>query len=164
MMNGMMNGGMMSMMGADYLTLTAEQVSKIDSSPASVDREANAVSFKGNNIRVTVYAGSMVFVVEGLANPKLIFPAGSEVTFTIVNIYKLPHTFTITSVPPPYPYMAGMAMMNSPATTMMISPHDASTSTFYASVVSLTARGDWYYMCAVMGHAQRGMFGAIATT
>lgn len=160
MMGGMMNGGMMSMMGVDYITFTAEQVSKIDSSPASVDREANAVSFHGNNIRVTVFAGHMIFMVDGLADPELIFPNGAKVTFTIVNIDNLPHTFTITNVPPPYPYMAGMTMMSSPVTTMMISPRDHST--YYASLVSFTALGNWYYVCAVMGHAQRGMFGEIA--
>jgi hypothetical protein len=59
------------------------------------------------------YSKGDVFVISGLINPTLVVPKGTMVQFTVINLDEgMYHNLAISSVKPPYPYMAMMSSMN----------------------------------------------------
>ena len=57
------------------------------------------------------YSKGDVFVISGLINPTLLVPKDASVQFTVVNLDDgMYHNLLISSVSPPYPYMAMSSM------------------------------------------------------
>src|SRR5215813_15651811 len=65
-----------------------------------------------------------VFVTYGLINPTLVIPKGSSVQFRIINLDDgMNHDLSISSVRPPYPYIA-MSSMQSNGMMSFLPPTD----------------------------------------
>jgi len=104
--------------------------------------------------KVSMYS----FIIEGLINPAIVVSRGSKVTMIAVNVDSdAYHTFTLTRLQPPYPYMAGHLMMGSLPSTGTLPP--SSGGRYAAKTISFIAEYPAYYVCAYPGHAQNGMYG-----
>ncbi len=152
-------------------TLTASEVEKLYSFPSTgvkVDKIANTIEFYSPRVFIPVIAspenGTMYsFGVYGLVNPTIIVSKGAEVTIQLVNMDDdMYHALMITAASPPYPYM-GTMMFNRPAFLNAYIPplpeeKDAEYSQLSTTFIASTA-GTFYYICQVMGHASKGMYG-----
>ncbi len=134
---------------------------------ASVDRAARRVVFHGGLVRLAAVAsapgaGMYRFEIAGLVNPTLVVPAGARVSIDVVNADDdMAHGLVVTS-----PGAAGwMPMMDAwPAFpgTAVWALGESTGAGLHAATEHFTATtpGHYRYLCAVPGHAQRGMAGA----
>ncbi len=99
------------------------------------------------------------FQIDQVENPTLVLPAGATVKFTFVNEIKgFSHSFQVTRVAPPFamfpkiqPVLAGTEL----------SPSPRGRKFPYANFIWHPTAGHYYYVCAIPGHAEMGMYGAI---
>ena len=106
-----------------------------------------------------------VFVIYGLINPTLVIPKGSSVQFRIINLDDgMNHDLAISSVRPPYPYIAMMSSMQSNGMMSFLPPTDEGLAHEYSYTLTLDQSGNLYYLCTYPSHAQEGMYGRIIMT
>lgn len=121
------------------------------------------------------YATDDVFVIYGLVNPTLVVPSGAVLHVTTINLDKdMYHNFAITTIPPPYPYMAMQGMMygqrqqQGPWMTMgpFLPPADYNQGLAheYSYTVTLDGQADLWYLCTYPGHAEAGMYGQMVVS
>ncbi|MGC2681802.1 MAG: plastocyanin/azurin family copper-binding protein [Candidatus Nitrosopolaris sp.] len=123
------------------------------------------------------YSKGDVFVISGLINPTLVVPKGATVQFTVINLDEdMYHNLAISSVKPPYPYMAMMSSMNgmmasnwkgdmntgfSPITMSFLPPTNHGLAHEYSYTLTFGQSGNLWYLCTYPSHAQDGMYGKI---
>ena len=125
------------------------------------------------------YSKGDVFVMYGLINPTLIIPKGASVQFSVINLdddhY---HNLLISSVSPPYPYMAMMSSMGTmssnsedgvqsnppPVMASFLPPVDHSSAHEYSYGLTFDQSGTLWYVWTYPEHAQEGMYGKIIVT
>src|SRR5215469_1279115 len=111
------------------------------------------------------YSKGDVFVIYGLINPTLIIPKGSSVQFRIINLDDgMNHDLAISSVRPPYPYIAMMSSMQSNGMMSFLPPTDEGVAHEYSYTLTLDQSGNLYYLCTYPSHAQEGIYGRIIMT
>ena len=111
------------------------------------------------------YSKGDVFVIYGLINPTLVIPKGSSVQFRIINLDDgMNHDLAISSVRPPYPYIAMMSSMQSNGMMSFLPPTDEGLAHEYSYTLTLDQSGNLYYLCTYPSHAQEGMYGRIIMT
>ena len=124
------------------------------------------------------YSKGDVFVISGLINPTLVVPKDASVQFIVVNLDDgMYHNLLISSVSPPYPYMATSSMgINSsypqgsfhsnPSLTMtsLLPPVEHSSAHEYSYRLIFDQVGSLWYFCTNPSHAQEGMYGKIIVT
>jgi len=111
------------------------------------------------------YSKGDVFVIYGLINPTLVIPKGSSVQFRIINLDDgMNHDLAISSVRPPYPYIAMMSSMQSNGMMSFLPPTDEGVAHEYSYTLTLDQSGNLYYLCTYPSHAQEGMYGRIIMT
>ncbi len=99
------------------------------------------------------------FKVDHVTNPTLEFLAGATVKFTFINrVMGFSHSFEITKTPPPYPMFP---KVQPPLAGTALSPPPKSDESAYAQFTWHPAAGHYYYICAIPGHAEMGMYGEI---
>lgn len=145
-----------------------EKLSLIPQTGVKIDKTANTIEFYGPKVSIPIMAspenGSMYsFGIYGLVNPTIIVSKDAQITVYLVNMDDdMYHGVVITSGAPPYFYM-GTMMFDGPAFASSYIPplpeerngeYPESFMTFTASVP-----GTFYYICQVMGHASKGMYG-----
>jgi len=179
-------GWMMGMMGAQGQIIPVDQaiqMMKDVPSYADVIASNNTIIFRGSqNIGIVAlaimpdkaisltgrrppsYSTGDVFVIDGLINPTLVMPAGASVHFTVVNLDDdMYHNLVVSSISPPYPYMAMQGMMSSYDWMPFLPPTDYSQGTAheYSYSLTLSSPAPLWYLCTYPGHAQMGMYGEI---
>jgi rusticyanin len=139
---------------------------------AVVSRPANTITFTTSTVSFAAVASPAggpdeTFRIAGLVNPKVIVPAGSQVTIQVINADPdTTHGLVITSAADHTSWMPMMTdrpaftgsalwFLGNPTTAGM---HTA-TMTFTA-----TTSGTYRYLCPVPGHARKGMTGQFTVT
>ena len=74
------------------------------------------------------------------------------------------HDLSISSVRPPYPYIAMMSSMQSNGMMSFLPPTDEGVAHEYSYTLTLDQSGNLYYLCTYPSHAQEGMYGRIIMT
>lgn len=165
---GGMMGGYVSGTGGTVSTATAARMGNAIPSGASVDRTRNRVVFTGRDVQLNVVGSPMgqkdeTFRIAGLVNPVIVVPKGAVVHVSFVNADdNMTHNFLVTPASPPFSYVA---MMQAPpafagsATPFLGSSSGKSMEQAVTSFVANTP-GQYTYLCAVPGHAEKGMYGS----
>lgn len=133
---------------------------------ASVDRNANTITFTRTVVSLTIVAiapgaPDMTFRVAGLANPAIIVPRGARVTVRFVNNDPdEAHGWLVTENQPPFGFGQSATPAISGAKSGVIG--DPTSAGDGASTFSFTAgtTGSYEYICPMPGHAQMGMHGS----
>ncbi|MDG7001666.1 MAG: hypothetical protein JRN15_21415 [Nitrososphaerota archaeon] len=200
--NGMMGGyngsyyGMMTIQGVSVPIEQAVQTSQSPPTYAQITKSNNTISFHSQDINILAvaimpdmavnltgvqppsYSTGDVFVIYGLINPTLVIPAVASVHFTVVNLDDdMYHNLVVSTISPPYPYMAMQGMMSYPrnfqgtttyypAMNMMLpflppANYSQGIAHEYSYSTTFTQAGSLWYLCTYPGHAQSGMYGHI---
>lgn len=189
-------GGMIGMMAVQGQTIQVDQaIQMMRDIPtyANVIASNNTIIFHGSqSIRLVAlaimpdgavnltgihppsYSIDDVFVVYGLINPTLVIPRGTSVQLTVVNLDDdMYHNVAISSIGPPYPYMAMQGMMISQQSqgawisTMPFLPpanYNQGITHEYSYNLTLSSPATLWYLCVYPGHAQTGMYGKLMVT
>ncbi|MHB8620113.1 MAG: cupredoxin domain-containing protein [Chloroflexota bacterium] len=174
---GMMGGGMASgqggMMGGTPAQSdspgAARALMNRAAAGASVNRQANTVTYQGANAEVVALASpegspDMTWTVDGLVNPTIIVRKGASVTVHFFDADNgTMHGWELSSTPPPYPYMAMMASHVAFPGAFAMPVAGATGQSWSGRTIQFTAStaGTYYYLCPVPGHAQKGMYGRL---
>ena len=177
---GMMGGGMMGNYpvsagwGGKVLSFDdAQSYIQYGNAHGTADTKANSVTFTGDNVVINLVAvqpgyKDQTFELHGLTNPTIIVPRGATVQLNQLNMdygNNMEHTVVITSVPPPYPYMAMMYLGQPQVPPMPELPwrsgDDLKTAQYAALGESFVASapGEYWYVCPAPQHAEEGMYG-----
>lgn len=186
-------GGMMAVQGQTIQVGQAIQMMRDTPTYASVIASNNTIILHGSqSIRIVAlavmpdramnltgiqppsYSTGDVFVIYGLINPTLVVPRGTSVQLTVVNLDDdMYHNMVISSIGPPYPYMAMQGMMisqRSQGAWMAMMPflppanYNQDTAHEYSYNLTLTSPASLWYLCVYPGHAQTGMYGKLLVT
>jgi rusticyanin len=135
---------------------------------ATVDRTANRVTFTTSSVRLTVVAGppgnpDETFRAAGMVNPTVVVPRGAKVAIQVINADPdTAHGLVVTDAGSAATWMP--MMTSSPAFTgsalwFLGNPTSAG---MHSGTINFTANrsGGYQYLCAVPGHAQKGMVGS----
>ncbi len=139
---------------------------------AQVSRAANAITFTGASVRFAVAmspAGGPdeTFRIAGLVNPRLVIPAGARVSIEVINADPdTAHGLVITRSTDTtswMPMMTARPAFRGSALWFLGNPTDAG---MHAGALTFTAStpGTYQYLCAVPGHARKGMSGTLTVT
>jgi rusticyanin len=137
------------------------------SSGASVDRAGRRVVFRSASVRLAAVAGApgagmYSFEIAGLVNPTLVVPAGARVSIDVVNADDdMAHGLVVTSPGAGAGWMPMMGARPSFPGTAVWALGEATGAGLHTATEHFTATmpGRYQYLCAVPGHAQRGMAG-----
>ena len=187
--NMMGNGGMMgmrNMMTTQGQLVSMQQVIQMmhnTPSYAKVISHNNTIIFGSKNTNVVAlamgrdrainltatqppaYSKGDVFVMYGLMNPTIVVQKGTTVQFTVINLDNdVNHNLVISSVSPPYPYMAMMSSMQSNGMMSFLPPTNQGSAHEYTYTLTLDKSGNLWYLCTYPSHAQDGMYGKILVT
>ena len=111
------------------------------------------------------YSKGDVFVIYGLINPTIVVAKGTTIHFTVINLDNdVNHNLVISSVSPPYPYMAMMSSMQSNGMMSFLPPTNQGSAHEYTYTLTLDKSGNLWYLCTYPSHAQDGMYGKILVT
>jgi rusticyanin len=138
---------------------------------ATVSTAANRVAFTGRNITMTAVASPAggpdeTFRIAGLADPKVIVPAGSKVSIQVINADPdTAHGLAITAAGTAawMPMMTSRPAFTGSALWFLGNPTSAGMHTGTLKFTATTA-GTYRYLCPVPGHAQKGMTGQFIVT
>jgi rusticyanin len=134
---------------------------------ARADRALGTVTFSTADIRLAVIASppggrDETFRIAGMVNPKLIVPAGAKVTIQVVNAD--PDTAHGLVISAPGAARSWMPMMTAspafPGSALWFLGNPTSAGLHTATLTFTASRpGTYRYLCAVPGHARKGMTG-----
>jgi len=139
---------------------------------ADVNRSANTIAFRTTSIRVAVLASPAggpdeSFRIAGLVNPKLVIPAGARVSIEVVNADPdTAHGLVITvgdDVRSWMPMMTARPAFAGSALWFLGNPTGAGMHVGNLTFTAATP-GMYRYLCAVPGHARKGMTGMFLVT
>ncbi|GBQ36493.1 hypothetical protein AA11237_1259 [Acidocella aminolytica 101 = DSM 11237] len=176
---GMMGGGMGNYpvspgWGGKVLSFDdAQNYIQYGNTHGTADVKANSVTFTGNDVVINLVAvqpgyKDQTFELHGLTNPTIIVPRGATVQLNQLNMdygNNMEHTVVITTVPPPYPYMAMMYLGQPQVPPMPELPWRSSDDLKTAQYAALgesfvaSAPGEYWYVCPAPEHAEEGMYG-----
>ncbi len=132
---------------------------------ASIDRNADTITFSGSLVSFTVVAiapgaPDMTFRVAGLSNPAIIVPKGSHVAVRFINNdSNEAHGWLITANQPPFGFgQSGTPAIGGARSGVVGDPTSAGDGANSFSFVASSA-GSYQYICPMPGHAQMGMHG-----
>ena len=134
---------------------------------ASINRAANTVTFTAASLHLTAVASPAggpdeTFRIAGLTNPTLVVPTGSRISIEVVNADPdTAHGLAITdrdATSSRMPMMTARPAFPGSAVWFLGNPTSAG---MHAGTLTFTAgtAGTYSYLCAVPGHAQKGMTG-----
>jgi rusticyanin len=133
---------------------------------ARVDRAANTLTFTTAAVRLTVLASPVggpdeTFRAAGMTNPQIVVPAGAKVSIQVINADPdTAHGLVITGggASSYMPMMTARPAFPGSALWFLGNPTPAG---MHAGTLTFTAStpGTYRYLCAVPGHAQKGMTG-----
>ncbi|NOZ83889.1 MAG: hypothetical protein GXP60_03630 [Epsilonproteobacteria bacterium] len=158
--------------GRNFATINENALDKMYMPPKTdvkINKSRNSIEFYGQSVSIPIIASPKnaadmyAFGIYGLINPTIIVRKNTKITIRFVNedddMY---HNVAVVNDRPPYPYMSmmiGEAFENS-----FVSPVPEASGNKYPVISnSFTASraGTFYYICQIMGHASRGMYGKL---
>jgi len=154
--------------GARISAADAARLGEQTPAGATIDRTRRRIVFTTTAVHLTALAGppggpDETFRIAGLVNPTLVVPVGAQVSIQVVNADPdTAHGLVITA---PNAASAWMPMMTAPiafpgaAVWALGDPTPAGLHTATLTFTASTA-GNYDYLCAVPGHAQKGMAGS----
>ncbi len=139
---------------------------------ARVDRSAKTVTFTGTTVRLAAVASppggpDETFRIAGLVNPKLVVPAGTRVSIEIVNADPdTAHGLIITAAAAARSWMPMMTAPPAFSGSALWFLGNPTSAGMHAGTITFTAAtpGTYRYLCAVPGHARKGMTGLFIVT
>lgn len=145
-----------------------------DQTPAGarVERASRTITFTTTSVRLTVLASPAggpdeTFRIAGLVNPKLIVPAGARVSIKVINADPdTAHGLVITAshyTRSWMPMMTTQPAFSGSALWFLGNPTRAGMHTGTLTFTAATP-GNYRYLCAVPGHARKGMTGTLIVT
>ncbi|MGB9728840.1 MAG: plastocyanin/azurin family copper-binding protein [Thermoprotei archaeon] len=177
MMQGMMQG-MHGQYGGQkmFRTITQDQLNTLKSkipNYVTIIKENNTIIVNSLNAEILVLAGPeehmYAFEIYGLINPTIIIKQGTQLKITVINVDEdMPHSFSIITLPPPYPQQMHMMHINlafpgatTPMPMMGLPPAQNNLYPIWIIETTASMPGTYYYICAVPQHAAAGMYGTI---
>lgn len=133
-----------------------------------IDKIHNSVEFYGKNVSIPIVASPKnttdmySFGVYGLINPTIIVYKGAKVTMHLANEDDdMSHNIAIVNNPPPYPYMSMMFNVRIFENSYIPPLPESKGGKYFKLSNSFTVSktGTFYFICQIMGHAYRGMYG-----
>jgi len=133
-----------------------------------IDKINNSIEFYGKNVSIPIVASPgntadmYSFGVYGLINPTLIVYKDAKVTMHLANedddMY---HNIAVVDNPPPYPYMSMMYNVQVFGSSYIPPLPKSKEGKYFEMSNSFTVSqtGTFYFICQVMGHAYKGMYG-----
>ena len=134
---------------------------------AAVSQARHQIIFVGTSVQLTVLASppggpDETFRVAGMVNPGIIVPAGARVTIQVINAAPdTTHGLVITASDATSSWMPMMTARPAfPGSALWFLGNPTSAG-MHAGTLTFTAStpGTYHYLCAVPGHAQKGMTG-----
>lgn len=161
--------------GAPGPRTSAAQAARLgDTAPAgaTVSRSANTITFTAANVRLTAVTSPAggpdeTFRIAGLVNPKLVVPAGAHVTITVINAdHDTAHGMVITAAKDAGSWMPMMTARPAFAGSALWFLGNPTGAGMHTGTLAFTAAtpGTYRYLCAVPGHARKGMTGQFIVT
>jgi rusticyanin len=158
--------------GAPGPRVSAAQAAKLGSQApagARVDRSARMITFSTTSVRLAVLASPAGgpderFLIAGLMNPTLVIPAGARVFVEVINADPgMAHGMVITpsgAARSPMPMMTARPAFPGSALWFL---GNATSAGMHVGTLAFTAAtaGSYQYLCAVPGHARKGMAGKL---
>lgn len=133
---------------------------------ASVNRSTNRITFSATTVQLVVLASPSggpdeTFRIAGLVNPTVVVPTGAHVSIEVINADPdTAHGLVVTTEGGAswMPMMTSRSAFPGSAVWFLGDPTSAG---MHAGTLSFTANrsGTYTYICAVPGHAQKGMVG-----
>ncbi len=136
-------------------------------------KDKNIVVVNANYAEIPIFMnsenGKYSFIIYDLKNPTIIVKKNTCLRMIVVNIDKdTPHSLTIVSNPPPYPYLIhiihhSIAFPGASTPKPMIGLPPVRGNNYPAWLIEFTVSspGTYYYVSLVPGHAARGMYGKL---
>lgn len=139
---------------------------------AHVNRATRTITFTTTSVRLAAEASppggpDETFRIAGMVNPAVIVPAGARVSIQVINADPdTAHGLVITAsaaARSPMPMMTAPPAFPGAALWFLGNPTSAG---MHAGTLTFTAAspGTYRYLCAVPGHARKGMTGAFIIT
>ena len=134
---------------------------------AKIDRTTKHLTFTSEHISLAVLASPSggpdeTFRIAGMVNPTIVVPTGSHVSIEVVNTDNdTAHGLVITANTSASSWMPMMTTSPAFSGSALWFLGDPTSSGMHAATISFTANvpGTYRYLCAVPGHAQKGMVG-----
>jgi len=139
---------------------------------AHIDRATNTVTFTTTRVRLAVLASPAggldeTFRIAGLIDPKLVVPVGARVTMEVVSADPdTAHGLVITTSHATGSWMPMMTAGPAFAGSALWFFGNPTSAGMHAGTLTFTAStpGAYRYLCAVPGHARKGMTGTFIVT
>ncbi|MHB1510057.1 MAG: cupredoxin domain-containing protein [Acidimicrobiales bacterium] len=155
--------------------VSATQASQLGSqTPAggSISRAANRITFTSSSVHLAVEASPAggpdeTFRIAGMVNPTIVVPQGSGVTMEVVNADPdTAHGLVVTASGASSSWMPMMTTGPAFTGSALWFLGNPTSAGMHAATLSFTANtaGTYQYLCAVPGHAQKGMVGIFQVT
>ena len=139
---------------------------------ATVDATHNQITFSGTTVQLVLLASPAggpdeTFRVAGLVNPTIAVKAGSRVSIQVINADPdTAHGLVITATGSAASWMPMMTSAPAFAGSSVWFLGNPTSAGMHAATLTFTPRtpGTYQYLCAVPGHAQKGMIGTFIVT
>ena len=136
---------------------------------AAIDRASRTITFTTTTARLTILASPAggpdeTFRAAGLTNPHIIVPAGAHVTIQLINADSdTAHGLVLTASSGASSWMPMMTARPAFTGSALWFLGNPTSAGMHEGTLSFTAStpGTYTYLCAVPGHAQKGMTGTL---
>ncbi len=158
--------------GKNFTTINKNVLDKLYVPPKTgvkINKSRNSIEFYGQSVSIPIIASPKnaadmyAFGVYGLINPTIIVSKDAKITIRFVNedddMY---HNMAVVNSSPPYPYMS--MMIGEAFEDSFVSPLPEASDNKYpimSNSFMASRTGTFYYICQIMGHASRGMYGKL---
>lgn len=134
---------------------------------ATVNRSANRIAFSTTNVHFVALASPSggpdeTFRIAGMVRPTVVVPTNSHVSIEVINADPdTAHGLVVTTEGGSSSWMPMMTSRSAFSGSAVWFLGDPTSAGMHAGTLSFTANrsGTYNYLCAVPGHAQKGMVG-----
>ncbi len=139
---------------------------------ATVSRARHTITFSGATVRLTVLASPSggpdeTFRIAGMTDPAIVVKAGARVSIQVINADPdTAHGLVVTASSARSSWMPMMTARPAFTGSALWFLGNPTAAGMHADTLAFTAStpGTYRYLCAVPGHAQKGMTGTFAVT
>jgi rusticyanin len=154
--------------GTRMISTEATRLGNTIPTGAVVDARNKRITFSGNSASMVVLASPVsgpdeTFRIAGMVNPTVRVQQGARVNIDVVNADAgTAHGLVITAAASTFSWMPMMTSSPAFSGSAVWFLGDPTSTGMHAATITFTASrsGEYQYLCAVPGHAQKGMFGA----